>query len=927
MTKPSSPSSVRVGRRHRIAALFALASVSFGFAAILGVAAEPVAAASVDSIGRLTKTESIGRTHLIRGNDITVDTRDVSVTVSQTLNLRDRQAITVTWKGAHPTGGVVPDSNSAFAAQQEYPVVILQCRGSDSATAKVKVTPETCWTAEASERAQGDQSFLWPPYRMDRFASPSDRNQLVGVPTPIPPACKNVAGSQHWIPFLSSNGTSYGGGLLDPETGNPCAGSAPEAGAGSQTAPSNTTYGSTFPDGTGRVNFVINTVESNASLGCTKGVACSLVVIPIMGISCDADGAALPAGDSQNRPPTADERTAAQAQCQKVGHYLPGALSDGGINNEDLAVSGLLWWSSSNWNNRLSFPISFTQSSNVCDLVSSGTPAYVYGSQALVPATQQWGPYFCLNPKLFKFQHVQFSEPGSRNLLATGSIKAAFSAGPPQEPFDKPIVQAPIAVSGFAIAYRLDGVDGKEVRTLNMTPRLLAKLMTNSYPGSVGVQRDHPGLATNPLDIVADPEFRALNPGMMTRDNAYDSLSSSVLYSVSSDSDLMWALTSYINADPASRKWLDGTPDPWGMVVNPSYKGIALPTISWPQQDTWSNDLIKNVVPCFADVKLPWFPLMNAPLANPAFVSLNMQYGISPSQVVCKDAGQPNQKLVGLGKIPPGRRAVFGIVSLGDAERYQIPAANLLSYVSPAATDKFTSAAGRTFVGPTDSGLKAAVNLAKPDKTLGTWPIPYASLRTAAGRSAYPGTLLMSIDVPTTGLSAVQAKRYAELIRFMTTDGQTPGFGAGQLPPGFLPLSAGGGLSKLVAYSGKAADAVEQQKGFVPSVDGIDPTPSPTPTTSSPTPIATPTYGGGSPSSTDSGTEIPTTGPTSSPSSAPSSAAPSPSPSPSVSQIVAEPVGKTKALSPSFGANIVPALILMAVASGVLCVTIALRRP
>jgi hypothetical protein len=141
MTSSTALTSQRRRARQRIAALFALASITFGSAAMLGAAAEPVAAASVDSVGQLTKTESIARTHLIRGNDITVDTRDVSVTVSQTLNLRDRQAVLVTWKGAHPTGGVIPDSNSAYAAQQEYPVVILQCRGSDSATAKIKVTP------------------------------------------------------------------------------------------------------------------------------------------------------------------------------------------------------------------------------------------------------------------------------------------------------------------------------------------------------------------------------------------------------------------------------------------------------------------------------------------------------------------------------------------------------------------------------------------------------------------------------------------------------------------------------------------------------------------------------------------------------------------------------------------------------------------
>ena len=918
-----------VPNRRGVAALFALASTLFSAAAILGVTSEPVAAAAADAAGSATKSETIARTHLIRGNDVVVDTRDVTVSVSQTNNLRDRQAVSVTWKGAHPTGGVVPDTNSAFAAQQEYPVVLLQCRGSDSPSAKVKLSPQTCWTAEASERAQGDSTFLWPAYRMDRYALPADRRQVVGVPLPLPPGCKNVAGTQHWIPFLAANGTSFGGGLSDPATGLPCAGSAPEAGTGSQLAPSNTTYGTTFVDGTGRANFIINTVDSNASLGCNKGVECSLVAIPIMGISCDSEGAALPAGNTQDRPLTAEDRAAAKAQCQKAGRYVAGALSDGGIDNEDLAVSGLLWWSASNWNNRLSFPLTFAQSSNICDLVSSGSPAYVYGSQALVPATQQWSPHFCLDPKLFKFQHVQFSEPGSRNLLATGGVKAAFSAGPPQEPFDKPVVQAPIAVSGFSIAYKLDGIDGKEVTSLNLTPRLLAKLMTNSYPGSVGVQRDHPGLADNPLDIVADPEFRALNPGMMVRQNGYDSLSSSVLYTMSSDSDVMWALTSYINADPDARQWLNGSADPWGMKVNPSYKGLALPVISWPQQDSWTNEAIAATIGCFAGVKLPWFPLMNAPLANPAFVTLNMQYGISASQINCKDAGQPNQKLVAIGKIPPGRRALFGLVSLGDARRYGIPSANLLSGVASGALDEFTSTEGRSFVGPTEAGIKAAMELAKPDKTLGTWPISYAGMRGKSGASAYPGTLLMSLDVPTSGLSPQDAERYATLIRYMSGSGQVPGYNVGQLPPGFLPLTTANGMARFVSYSQRAAQAVEEQKGFVPSLDGVDPTlnPSPTPTrtTSSPTPIATPTYSS-TPSESSTGQQIPTTGPTSVPS--PATPAPSlvPTPAPTISQIVAAPVGKTKPLASGFGGNAIPALIVLAITSAVASLGLAFGR-
>ena len=58
------------------------------------------------------------------------------------------------------------------------------------------------------------------------------------------------------------------------------------------------------------------------------------------------------------------------------------------------------------------------------------------------------------------------------------------------------------------------------------------------------------------------------------------STAASSLLSLNTSSDEIYALTSYINADPEARAWLNGSPDPWGMIVNPNYKGITLPTSS-----------------------------------------------------------------------------------------------------------------------------------------------------------------------------------------------------------------------------------------------------------------------------------------------------------------------------------------------------------
>ena len=91
------------GHRRLVAVLAAVALV--GGMAILG---SPQSAAAVTATG-FTGSKTVSRAHLVGGVDQTVDTRKVSVTVSDTQQLRDRQGIRVTWSGAHPTGGLVND--------------------------------------------------------------------------------------------------------------------------------------------------------------------------------------------------------------------------------------------------------------------------------------------------------------------------------------------------------------------------------------------------------------------------------------------------------------------------------------------------------------------------------------------------------------------------------------------------------------------------------------------------------------------------------------------------------------------------------------------------------------------------------------------------------------------------------------------------
>jgi hypothetical protein len=765
------------------------------------------AAASGQPSGGFSTTKTMSRVQLVDGTDRVIDTRTVRLNVDETSDLAERQELTVTWSGAHPTGGLAGDQNSALAAEQEYPVVLMECRGVDSPTAPAaqRLSPETCWTHTPQERYQSDLNFNYPPYRLDRYATAADRAPTVGVPSPLPAACASSGtGIQHWVPFLAADGTIYPGGL------NGCAGIPPEAvNIEESLQPSNTTYAATDVAGNGTANFVVSTSETNASLGCSDTVPCSLVVIPIMGISCDPAGSGLASGDPVE--------TLAYNQCAATGNFTPGELSPGTQNQEALAVSGDLWWSASNWRNRISVPLSFAPFPDACNQINKSAPTYLYGSELMAGATEQWSPAFCLNRKLFKIQHVQTGEPEAKNLLQAGAIEAAIQAVPPQTPFSNPTVEAPIGFSGFAISYAIDDASTQAYHQLKLTPRLLAKLLTESYPAAPAIRDAYPALQHNPLNIAVDPEFQALNPGIPPP--SFYSIPAATLFALSSDSDVIWALTSYINADPAARAWLNGAPDPWGMVVNPNYKGIKLPVTDWPLLDTFNSGAAYDTSfnPCLAADPVPFLPLVASPVSTLATLTLNMQFGVAGSQVQCSDPGAPDQKLVGVGRETPGQRFLLGISSLADASRYRLDTAALQSQVSASAPTKFTNSEGRTFVAPDDSSLAAAAALLQQDPTAGTWTLPYNKFQTdtpAAG--AYPGALLLSADVPTKGLSQTDAQHYATFLRFAATTGQTPGQGNGQLPDGFLPLTAGTGLGVQAQYTVTAAAAVAAQSGTVP---------------------------------------------------------------------------------------------------------------
>ncbi|MGO4257865.1 hypothetical protein [Marmoricola sp. RAF53] len=797
--------------------------VALGLAAVLaaltGIVFAPVVESPADAVrtGTVSRTKTVERVaYAADGTATQVAGYDVKLDVSETTNLRGRQELTVRWTGAHPSGGLVNDVNSGAGINTEYPFVLLQCRGVDNpGKGQEQVRPETCWTQTAQERFTRDNSTGWPAWRSDAFATAGQRARTVSAPDPRPSECGRVALAERWLPFVALSGRTYAGGPV-PLGG--CVGMAPESDeVGDGSIPSNSTFAMTKGDGSGHAEFAVWTASENASLGCSASVACSLVAIPVVGISCDPYGTRLPVA---SRPSPADAATA-DAQCSKADTYTAGQLrSDAKLTN--LATSGALWWAPSNWRNRITVPLSFAASDSVCKVVGGGKPQPVYGSVLLNELTASWQPKFCTDKGLFPVVHVQSSESAARNLLSVGNVDAALGSRPLDAP-SRPTVQAPVAIGGFGVVFKIDAADGSEYPSLKINGRLLAKLLSQSYPALDFVKSDYAALSGNPMNLTMDPEFRALNPGVkIDAANA----TAATIQVLSTDSDLVWAVTRYLDADPEARAFLDGTPDPWGMKVNPSYQDIDLPVDAWPQKDTWLapdwyDDSDRNY--CYAYSPAPVLGLVANPTANISTIALNVQYAISAVNMACAATDRSDVGRLGLkkyGKQLVGSRFVIGLSTLSAASRYNLRTAALQTTSTVPSGSRFTDAGGRTFVAPDKAGLTSAAALLKPDEEAGTWTFDYAGLRTAAGSAAYPGLVPVYADVPTQGVEHETAVKVSRFLCYAATRGQVAGSANGQLPDGYLPLTDANGLGQLQAYTVRAARLVKAQNGQLPGLTG-----------------------------------------------------------------------------------------------------------
>jgi PBP superfamily domain len=534
----------------------------------------------------------------------------------------------------------------------------------------------------------------------------------------------------------------------DPTSPNQCFGANNDgvAATNSQYGPMTTSYGVTAANGTGETPIELLTALQDQQLGCDIGKPCSLVIVPSQG------------GNTLVSPPQCNDHT-----------------SDTGLTDTGSFAFTSLYGSCS-WNDRIIVPLYFARTQADCPVRSPDFSAI--GSPMLARAMASWQSGLCSGSDAVTIQYDSAqSEPLAREDFQAGDDDVALTTMPASGASKYPYTYAPVAISAESVAYWIDNpVTLKPLTNIKLDPRLVLKLLTQSYNfenegcghgviPTKGVGCDN-AVDGDPESLFADPEFQQLNPHVAAVGDGYQ-----VPTVLSGESDMTWVLTSWIAANKAAKSFADGAFDPWGEHVNTDYLDMALPTLSLNAMDPY---------PPVAHLYSPTYPLSQVATYQVDNWSPGTEW--QPDNYGNYDAVLPEI---------PGNRALFAILDQADAVSYELPVAALEN-------------ADGQYVKPTDASMTAAVNAMTTAKN----GITQSLIQSKKVSGAYPLTMVIYAMVPTGGVSKQTATKIGQWLDYVAGQGQTTGNQPGDLPPGYLPLTAA-----MRAQTLKAATEVLDQVG------------------------------------------------------------------------------------------------------------------
>lgn len=698
---------------------------------------------------------------------------DVKVTVNQTKNLLN-QAVSVTWTGADPTR-IGPGRFGANYMQ------LMQCWGDDdgSVASNPGPPPSQCVFGASNSAFGGVSGGLFPQgsYTTERIISVEGWKSFNKNDGVYEPETRWV-----WQPFKGVSGATTGS-HYDPNY-NP--------------AEESSTYwrnpffniittneiaaGRTGPNGTGAELFEVNTGVESSGLGCGQRVE--------------------KAADGSPRVP--------KCWLVLVPRGLPADENADTQFEEDADQFGVMTspLSPNSWKNRISIPLEFTPVDSSCSL--SDDQRRIAGSELIVPAVASWQLKLCQTAGRKPYAYGLIADSSARQQLlnpAPGSPGMVVVSRPVDQEVldpDNPITYAPLTLSGVVIGFNVERfpqpssdasakqLAGVRVAEINLTPRLLAKLLTQSYRTQVEIKSQpspYVWVKKNPQHLGADKDFLQFNPEFSEL-VIPGGKNFGGLIMPAGNSDAARQVWEYILADAEAKQWLDGEPDEFGMNVNPLYatSGTVNPAGS-PFGDPTPSSFPKSDPYCYQgpavgpnrDVVPPqlcgtdWLPYAQS-FRDDARLTRAADDGAK----IVEDPGATSPDKVYKRDLPQqiGNRIMLSLTDSASAFQYGVQSARL-SRAGDNGKD-------RRFVTADAPGYTAAYEAMKT----GTEKAVVEPDPRASAPNGYPLTAITYAAITPLSLEPDARKDYAEFVSYAAGEGQVAGFGDGKLPEGYAPLPA-----------------------------------------------------------------------------------------------------------------------------------------
>jgi hypothetical protein len=368
---------------------------------------------------------------------------------------------------------------------------------------------------------------------------------------------------------------------------------------------------------------------------------------------------------------------------------------------------------------------------------------------------------------------------------------------------------------GFPLDYK----EGQQVTDMVLNPRLVAKLLTQSYQDDVPGGELLPYLSTNAVNLRLDPEFLELNPEF---DEFVDSAEPAGLMVPIGNEDVFAQVWKWIKADANANAFLSGTADEWGMVVNTNYQTLDInndSTInSFPKADLATYRESESIPePGFGTFELRPY------VADLHDGGVRAFRGDSGTKVFWDVQRSPAAFASG-GAQELGRRFMLTITDLATAQRLGLSTAKLINPNGEAveATSESINSAISEFVKSEAPGVKVSTAALTKDESY-----PLATMTYAA------------VDVCRATIA--ELKSYSAFLGFISGKGQTNGNNVGEIPSGYVPLD---NAQKIAAK--KAMRTINIEVAEPVCVEHLETT-----TTTAEVPVTTVTTDGGETSVTE----------------------------------------------------------------------------